>query len=658
MRNKTRFNLVLSAALLALFFAAVVINAFFGMVHPARRLSASGICLAAEDGSICILQETGEAVLAETGEEICRFPSRPLYAGFCGGRLYAACENRTIYAAEKGEVFASREINYRPTALYVDETGVFVSATQAADRNKIYRLDADTLGYIDLTPGEDHAGRGENEPEINYNERIYALSVETPVVGLNVYREEIMCITAYGGAALYGLDGVRIDRRATEYNFSFAAFDDSGNAYIADDNGGVLGFTAELSPVEYRKLSDSAFVGIAVFEGGAAVATRSGEVLRLHEDLSGDYSVQTGAKLSGFCADEGQISLMSATGEFISYRWQGLSRMPWMLALEIVLSVLLAAAVVYFVFSLLHVVRPARHAALTAGLKGVAKKIFLGKMAYLLLLPTLAISLLFAYYPAIQGFLLAFFNVELGGVNTFAGLDNFRELLAKDYFWSGLGNMLVFLVTDIVKGIVPAFIFAELIIAMRSKRAQYLTRVLLYLPGIIPGVAMLLIWQSGIFGMDGLVNGVVELFGGKPQQWLGQPSTAMASLIFFGFPWIGSYIILYGSLMGVPVSFYEAAKLDGCSWWRRLISIDLPLISPQLKYIFVTSFIGSVQDFQRVYMTTEGAHGTYIPMLELYYNLTLFNNLGVAAAMGLVLFAVLMIATIINLKLKTVDSFD
>ena len=65
-----------------------------------------------------------------------------------------------------------------------------------------------------------------------------------------------------------------------------------------------------------------------------------------------------------------------------------------------------------------------------------------------------------------------------------------------------------------------------------------------------------------------------------------------------------------------------------------------------------------MQDFQRVYMTTEGAADTYIPMLELYYNLTKFNRYGVAAAMGLVLFLVLMVATLINLKLKTVDSYD
>ena len=69
-------------------------------------------------------------------------------------------------------------------------------------------------------------------------------------------------------------------------------------------------------------------------------------------------------------------------------------------------------------------------------------------------------------------------------------------------------------------------------------------------------------------------------------------------------------------------------------------------------------FIGSVQDFQRIYLTTEGAAGTYVPMLEMYYNLTKFNNLGMAAAMGLILFLVLMVATLINLKLKTVDSYE
>lgn len=165
-------------------------------------------------------------------------------------------------------------------------------------------------------------------------------------------------------------------------------------------------------------------------------------------------------------------------------------------------------------------------------------------------------------------------------------------------------------------------------------------------------------WQNGIFGNEGLLNGVITALGGQSVNFLGKEGVALPSLIFFGFPWIGSYIILYGALMGVPKSFYEAAKLDGCTWFKRMVMIDLPLVSPQLKYIFVITFIGSVQDFQRIYLTTEGAAGTYVPMLEMYYNLTKFNNLGMAAAMGLILFLVLMVATLINLKLKTVDSYE
>ena len=86
-----------------------------------------------------------------------------------------------------------------------------------------------------------------------------------------------------------------------------------------------------------------------------------------------------------------------------------------------------------------------------------------------------------------------------------------------------------------------------------------------------------------------------------------------------------------------------------------MLSIDLPMIAAQIKYVFITSFIGSVQDFGRVYLTTKGSPGnaTYIPALEMYMNISIMNNYGAAAAMGLMLFIVIFIATIFLLRLRT-----
>ena len=113
--------------------------------------------------------------------------------------------------------------------------------------------------------------------------------------------------------------------------------------------------------------------------------------------------------------------------------------------------------------------------------------------------------------------------------------------------------------------------------------------------------------------------------------------------------------MFYGAIMSVPKELSEAAKLDGCGWWQRLAFIDMPLISPQLKYVFVTGFIGSIQDFGRVWLTTGGGPGysTYIPALELYYNISQFNDYGMAAAMGFFLFIIILAITIFNMRIKT-----
>ena len=129
----------------------------------------------------------------------------------------------------------------------------------------------------------------------------------------------------------------------------------------------------------------------------------------------------------------------------------------------------------------------------------------------------------------------------------------------------------------------------------------------------------------------------------------------MLSLILMGFPFVGAYLIFYGAIANIPKAYYEAAELEGCGVIRRIISIDLPFVTPQLKYVFVMCFIGSVQNVSRVMLTTKGAAGTQIP-IYIMYNYLSDNNFGVSSAMALMLFVILMIATFINLKMKTVDT--
>lgn len=289
--------------------------------------------------------------------------------------------------------------------------------------------------------------------------------------------------------------------------------------------------------------------------------------------------------------------------------------------------------------------------------KKIGKAFWAHKKSYLMLLPSFVLLGIFNYFPALWSFFLSLTEYKPGVYTRFVGLENFAAMFENEYFWAGMQNMIIFLVTDILKVLIPPLIIAELIYAMRSQKAQYWTRVLMYIPGILPGVAGVMIWTSGILGMDGLINVFLRTvgLGNLATDWLGTSETAIWALVFIGFPYIGGYLLFYGAIMSVPKELFEAAKLDGCNWWQRIVFIDMPLISPQLKYVFVTGFIGSIQDFGRVWLTTGGGPGysTYIPALELYNNISQFNNYGMAAAMGVFLFVIILIITIFNMKIKT-----
>ena len=315
----------------------------------------------------------------------------------------------------------------------------------------------------------------------------------------------------------------------------------------------------------------------------------------------------------------------------------------------------------FFVYALLNFLEKTREKQIRF-FKTVASGFWKNKKCYFFLLPTFILLGIFNYFPAIWGFSLAFTDYVPGVRSRFVGFANFVSMFQNEYFFVGIGNMLLFLVTDLIKVLVPPLIIAEIIYAIRSKRTQYWLRVSMYIPGILPGVAGLMIWTSGIFGMEGLMNLFLNGvgMGHLVTDWLGNTSTAIWALIFIGFPFIGGYLLFYGSIMGVPDSLFEAAKIDGCTWVKRILFIDIPMISPQLKFVFVTGFIGSVQDFARIWLTTQGGPGraTYTPALELYLNISTFNNYGVAAAMGLTLFIFIFGITLLNLKIKTNASFD
>lgn len=285
------------------------------------------------------------------------------------------------------------------------------------------------------------------------------------------------------------------------------------------------------------------------------------------------------------------------------------------------------------------------------------KELWKHKFIYLSLLIPLLLLIVFYYIPIAFGFGLSFFEYIPGIKSVFVGLDNFAAVVRSLTFWKSVGTMLVFLLADLVKAIVPPIILAEALFAVKQKRFSLWVRILLFLPGVMPGVATVLVWGQGVFGAtsNSLVNGFIGLFvPGFVKNWVYSLSnaTAIGTLIAFGFPWIGQYLIFFGAVSGINASVLEASKLDGCGWFRRILKIDLPLILPQIKYVFIMSFIASVQNYTSIYIL-HGVNGQIQTPALLMYREIINANYGVASAIGMFIFLFLSLATFLNFRMQS-----
>lgn len=316
-----------------------------------------------------------------------------------------------------------------------------------------------------------------------------------------------------------------------------------------------------------------------------------------------------------------------------------------------VVSVVLAVITLTALVILAVIVRKNRQEQALLVLKQIRKQ----KKIYLALLPSVILLIMFCYYEAVASIVLSFFDYSADSPtmiwNNFA---NYKEVFASSDSLEAFLNLVIFLGFDLLTAIVPPLIFAFFLSVMKSETLSNGIRTSLFVASVVPTVAGMLIWKTGIYSGDGALNYLIKLFGGEPIAFLGQTDYAKWAVLMMAFPFIGSYLIFYGGMMNIPKSLYEVAELEGIGVWRRFFSIDIPLVLPQLKYVFITSFIFSLQNFQRTYMTTGGSFGTKTPIHLMYQNMV-NGEYGKASAYATVIFILLFGASYLNLRKQKQD---
>lgn len=251
---------------------------------------------------------------------------------------------------------------------------------------------------------------------------------------------------------------------------------------------------------------------------------------------------------------------------------------------------------------------------------------------------------LFTAYPVINAFIISLQEYRPLG-STYVGLENFVNTFSDELFWKALKNTLVYTLLTVPFNIFLSFLIAILIIPFK-KRTQTIFKAVYYLPAVASGVALAVVWLW-IFDplKSGIANQVVGFFGITNQNWLGSSATAMFSLVLMS--WLSSHgtaIIIYlAALLGIDNSYYEAAEIDGATFFQKLWFIVVPFLKPTTLFLLVTGVIGSFQVFQNAYLMTGGGpdHATTMVGLLIFNNAFTYFEFGEAAAQSLLLAAII-----------------
>jgi ABC-type sugar transport system permease subunit len=277
-------------------------------------------------------------------------------------------------------------------------------------------------------------------------------------------------------------------------------------------------------------------------------------------------------------------------------------------------------------------------------------RVWRARTLYLLLLPTMVGMVLFQYYPALRAFWGSFQSWD-GRRAHYIGLYNYQYFFDDPRLLQSWVNIFLFLIFNVLSLAAPLLV-AYLIYRLPNKSHRYLYRVLVVLPVIVPGFVFIVLWRW-MFSLEGGINIILRTFGiGSRVVWLGDSNTALGALMFMGFPWVDAFTVLIflAGFIAISTDMLDAAAVDGASGWKRFWNIELPAISGQMKVLIILTFIGTVQDFGRSLFMTQGGPGwaTMVPGLRMYYSFTQEAQYGYASAIGVVLFVIILVLTLIN----------
>ena len=261
------------------------------------------------------------------------------------------------------------------------------------------------------------------------------------------------------------------------------------------------------------------------------------------------------------------------------------------------------------------------------------------------------------FYPTFNAFVISFQDWNLLGDRTWTGWNNYAKLWNDPVFWKVFGNTFEYLLIGTPVSLLISFVIAYHLDKVRLMHG--LLRMLYFLPFMTSAVAMAWVWRWFYQPVpSGLFNNLLASVGIPQVEFLNSTTNALPSVLAPAI-WAGlgfQIIIFMAGLRAIPTSYYEAARIDGVGWWTQLTQITIPLLRPTIVFIVVFSSIGFLRIFDHVFnMTTNNPGGplnsTKPLVLMIYESAFSSFDMGYAAAQTVVLFLVLLVVSLLQLRI-------
>lgn len=290
--------------------------------------------------------------------------------------------------------------------------------------------------------------------------------------------------------------------------------------------------------------------------------------------------------------------------------------------------------------------------------RSLLQRVWNARWAYLFILVPMLLFIVFELYPFIQALRFSVSKWDIMGPVSFNGVNNYRRLFSDPVFAQALGNTVRYSIF-VVGGSLTLSLFLAVLIFPLNRKAQTFYKMAFYLPAVASLVVVALVWRWLYEPAFGLFNYLFGLVGLGPFRFLTSSKEALPSIMavqIFSNPVIGigaSIILLLASMNSIPTGLYEAAVLDGAGAWQKFRRITFPLLRPTIVFLLIIGTVETFREFTSIYLMTSTSssnaltgggpfYSTTTMVYYIYVNAFLAREFGLASAMAIVLFVIIL----------------